>query len=236
MIVDEGGINMVDDWDENQNSTVNPDPTTGVSQFTYPPVADPDCDGVGMTDRGEVHLNHGSDTISPGRYEEITVNPAASLTMEPGLYCITDGDFDISGDLTAIAVHIYMGPASGEFNTNAGATITLVAAREEPTWTCDDPAPATPDICDQAGLLLHVDELNTNTIHINGGADTTFIGTFLAPSARIVINGGSETTGEFSSQIIGDTVEIEGNADVNIVYDPDLNYTPPIPPQVWLAE
>jgi hypothetical protein len=236
VIVDAGGINMVDDWDQNAGATVSPAPTTGVQQITWPTVPDPDCDGPGMTDFGDYSLNNGSETISPGRYDSIVVNPSASVTMEAGLYCIMSDDFDISGELSGTGVHIYMGPTAGAFSTNSSATINLSAPDDGNCFVPATTSPPTPDVCDQNGLLLHVDEINTEEVRINGGASTTYIGTFFAPSAPININGGSGTSGVFNSQIIGATVQVQGNADILINYIPEQNYDAPIPPQIWLAE
>jgi len=235
VVVTGGGIDMVDDWDQNQNATVWPAATPNVAPITWLNVPAPDCNGSGMADQGAYSLTNGSDTIWPGRYDGISVNPAASLTMKSGLYCLTGGDFDIQGDLTGLGVTIYIGPLAGTFETNSASNILLAAATDV---TCVLPtyaSPATPDICDQVGLLVHVDRLNTNEVRINGGASTIFTGTFFAPSADITINGGSSTFA-LSSQIIGATVAIEGSGDVTIEYDPSQNYIMNVPPQIWLAE
>jgi hypothetical protein len=232
--VEDGEVLMVEDWNSTGGGTVSPEPITGVDPIDYPPIPDPPCDGVGMTDKGDVDVtNNNGEIIGPGRYDDISVNPGGYLTMTAGLYCIMGGNFSIGGSVYGIAVHIYMGPDAGSFETNAGSQIELRAATEA---NCSAPAPTTPDVCDQAWLLLHVDEENTNLITINGGADTTYVGTILAPGAQININGGSATGGIIQSQIIGAVVEVQGTADIIIEYDPAQNYVPPLPPRVWLAE
>ncbi len=87
---------------------------------------------------------------------------------------------------------------------------------------------------DQYGMLLFQD--NSNTVHLNGGANTDYQGTIYAPYSYVDINGGSGTSGIFKSQVIGDTVQMNGNGDLTIAYFPDQNYKAPIPPKVWLAE
>lgn len=224
-----GGVNIVGGYQDNGGGgSISPAPTTGVSPLDpIPEVPPPPCDDPGVQNRGSYSLNGGSDTIEPGRYSGIEIRANGLLNMLPGLYCLT-GDFSAqSGILNGGGVLIYL--QSGSFLTNAGAGNMLRAP------TLGSCATTTPELCDFAGLLVYVDPANGSDVRIAGNADTEFTGTVFAPSSECTITGDSGNVG-LSSQVMCDTVKIDGNATITLNYDPGDNVQVRRPPEVQLAE
>jgi hypothetical protein len=88
---------------------------------------------------------------------------------------------------------------------------------------------------DYEGLLFYMPPSNSSAIRINGNATCEMTGTILAVSSPITVNGNNWTNG-LNSQIIGDTVRLEGNGNMVINYDPDDQYNPPDPSSIMLTK
>ena len=76
---------------------------------------------------------------------------------------------------------------------------------------------------------------NRNKVVLNGGSGSVIKGTILAPAAAIHINGNDSSSG-FHSQIIGYTIDVNGNSNIVIVYKDDQNYNTLTMPEVQLSE
>jgi hypothetical protein len=88
---------------------------------------------------------------------------------------------------------------------------------------------------DYEGLLFYMPPSNSSEIRINGNASCEMTGTILAVSSPITVNGNNWTNG-LNSQIIGDTVRLEGNGNMVINYNPDDQYNPPDPSAIMLTK
>ncbi len=214
------GIEVVGTFDMGGSGAVNPSPIEHApKQRIRPMMGTPDCSALG--DYGSMKINSaGAHTIFPGRYEEITVLAGADVTMAPGMYCVygNKGFTSNGGSITGTDVFIYM--EDGGFDLGGNTLVDLSAV--EPHNTLVDPSNN-----DWAGMLLYVDPTNTNPIKITGASNTQYTGTIYAPSSPVTLEGGGTTMG-INAQIIGDSVIITGNAELNLAYDESkLFFLPP---------
>lgn len=214
------GIEVVGTFDMGGSGAVSPAPIEGVDSYHIRPMmGTPDCSA--LWDYGAMKINSaGAHTIFPGRYSEITVLANADVTMNPGMYCVygNKGFTSSGGSITGVDVFIYM--EDGGFNLG-GNTLVNLSAVEPPNSLVD------PSHNDWAGMLLYVDPNNTNPITINGGSNTLYAGSIYAPSSQVTLEGGGTEIG-INAQIIGETVKITGNAELNITYDESkLFFLPP---------
>jgi hypothetical protein len=72
-------------------------------------------------------------------------------------------------------------------------------------------------------------------VTINGTSNSSFTGTILAPKSHCELNGTGLGDG-FKSQIICDTIDVTGTADLKLVYDSEENYQPRVPATVELTQ
>jgi Flp pilus assembly protein TadG len=154
-------------------------------------------------------------TMSPGKWDE-DFPPVGVTFLEGGAYCLKKG-INITGDLEGSNV-VFM-VEDGDVHFNNEAKIVLDA----------------PNNGDFAGLLLYVPMDNPNKVVLNAGVDSNIRGTILAPASAIHINGNDSKAG-FKSQIIGYTIDVNGNSNVIINYKDELNYNTLTMPEVQLSE
>ena len=114
-------------------------------------LAEPDCSGL----PNRTVPNSGNATLEPGKYNKIKWT-GGILTMNPGLYCITDSQgMDISGgELSGDGVTIFLEDGGVTISGNV-SPVDLRAPEESP-----DPSPAVP------GILFYLANGNSNTISI----------------------------------------------------------------------
>jgi len=178
-------------------------------------VSPPDCSG--LTARTAPH--GGNKTITPGKYEKIMWT-GGTLTLNPGLYCITKSQgFNVTGgSLIANGVTIYL-EAGGMSVSGHMDAVSLQAPAESP-----DPSPAIP------GMLVFMAEGNTSTIQLSGDSTSSYIGTIYAPDGTIKLIGNTDVTGgdvTFNTQLIGYNVHISGDATIDINFlDEELTEKP----------
>jgi hypothetical protein len=82
-------------------------------------------------------------------------------------------------------------------------------------------------------MLLYVDPNNTNPITITGASNTVYTGTIYAPSSQVTLEGGGTSIG-INAQVIGESVKISGNAELNLTYDESKNFF--LPPAIDLVK
>lgn len=164
---------------------------------------------------GTAGTTNGS-VASPGRYDS-SFPPNGVSTLEPGIYCLTDG-LSIQSDLSGTDVVFQI--VSGGVSMNGNADIALTGR----------------SIAGHVGrLLIYLPPTNTSTVRINGSSDSGFTGTILAPKAHCQLNGTGNGDG-FNSQIICDTIDVTGTADLELTYDASENYQPLVPATVELTQ
>jgi hypothetical protein len=86
-----------------------------------------------------------------------------------------------------------------------------------------------------AGLLIYLPMENNSKVVLNAGSGSDIKGTILAPASPILIKGNYSKQG-FHSQIIGYTIEADGNSNVVIVYNDEQNFDSMTMPEVQLSE
>ena len=175
-------------------------------------VAEPDCSGL----PNRTVPNSGDATLEPGKYNKIKWT-GGILTMNPGLYCITDSQgMDISGgELSGDGVTIFLEDGGVTINGNV-SPVDLRAPEESP-----DPSPAVP------GILFYLANGNSNTISITGNSTSFFLGTVYAPDGDLFFSGISGTNPTFNTQLIGNNVEVSGGATIDINFNDDENFEQP---------
>jgi hypothetical protein len=162
-------------------------------------------------------------TLQPGNYpggnsawRNQTFPPQGVTELAPGAYCITGG-VSFNSDISGTGVTLFV--EEGSLSMNGNAQIMLYAPVDGP-W---------------ARLLIFLPPENRATVAINGNAASELVGTILAPSSNIRINGTGSPAG-LDTQIIGDTITISGDSDMKINYNDAQNYDIEIPPTVELRE
>lgn len=200
------GIHYVDTYCESGNPNVSPapvqDPIT-IPRVTVPP---PDCTLV--PDQGS---STSGGTINPGRYSLIKM-ASGSLTMNPGLYCLS-GNFTITGGTTqGTNITIYI--TSGDFSGKGSAEINLSAP------TVESP-PA------MKGMLIFLADGNTGTVTVSGSSTSTFTGTVYAPDGTVIIGGNSSLIPTYNTQIVANEMKVSGSVDMEINFEGANHYQMP---------
>jgi hypothetical protein len=147
-------------------------------------------------------------TISPGTYcGGIQVNSGAVLTLNPGIYYITGGPFQVNGGATVQGTGVTLvftsttGSNYATASINGGATVNLTAPSSGPT----------------AGIVMFGDRnMPTGTAFtLNGGSTQYFGGAIYLPKAALSFAGGSGSTTS-CTQIVADTITFTGNANLSL--------------------
>ncbi len=75
------------------------------------------------------------------------------------------------------------------------------------------------------GLLIYMPPSNPGTITLTGTLDSWFRGTVYAPTGDINIGGTSDIN--YATELVGNSVYVNGTAIINITDDASVNYTRP---------
>jgi hypothetical protein len=188
---------------------------TGVDPQAFPYVPTPDCSG--LPTGYAVDDGAGTTIFHPGIwYGNIQITSAAShQVFLPGLYCLKK-DFKITNaNLTAHDVTFYLN--TGSFTVNGG-TIDMVAPRH---GEADDGTNSWD------GMLFYVGDGDWT---VSGNSGTYMEGTVYAPGSN---HGecaleGSGMTDAYNLQLVCDTIKLEGGAGLNIDFNNDNAYEPPV--------
>jgi hypothetical protein len=204
--VENGDINYAGEIDVPH---MNFDPVPGSVPHPLPPgsydVPAPNCSAPGVHNMANITLN-GNDI----------------MILDPGLYCI-DGDINITGgkiknnpDLDG-GVTFYL--ATGSVSISGNAEVILNSPPTTP-----DPSPAL------GGLLFYVAE---GDIDLEGNNDSQYLGVVYAPNGTIKAHGANGTTPTFNTQFIGWNVDVSGNANIDINFDAQEQYSRPTSIELW---
>jgi hypothetical protein len=211
-INDQHYINVVGTASIQKPRLLTPGVTVGVVPFTYPPPFF--MPKVGCGDKmAEVSPDGGS--MTPGSWDE-AFPPPGVYHLDAGIYCLNDGIMiteDLEGSNVVLKVE------DGDVHFTGGADIVLNA----------------PNSGEFKGLLIYVPMDNKNKVVLNGGSGSNIKGTILAPASEIHINGNDSSTG-FHSQIIGYTIDVNGNSNIVIIYKDDQNFNTLTMPELQLSE
>jgi Flp pilus assembly protein TadG len=219
-------INVVDtSHPAGGEGTILPWPVNaGVEAISSDPLGDLEAPNCGPS-QGAAPDNG---SIGPGSYTHINAKNG-TLTLQPGLYCITDADIhavDIqsSGVLAGTGVMIYlqsggMSIQQGIMNLKAPSTTYNPTCASVLPWE----APNT-SVCHYLGIVFYMDRNNPNDIALAGHAGWNIEGTIYAPSAEVELEGNGDWS--VTGQILSDTFAAGGNGDVQVFFNPDLIYIP----------
>lgn len=160
-------------------------------------------------------------TLTPGVYEHITVEAGATLTLEEGVYVVTDftaedpgfrvlADGRVEGDGATIylACADYPEPCDGDAGTRF---------RLDPGSDFDVSPPADGEV--YAGLSVFADQGNTRSQQLRG--DVTLAGAVYAASARLVVFPTADV--QVDSLVVVDRLTAASPFPLRVTYDPSLD-------------
>lgn len=186
---------------DDYSGLINPQPVATNKQIIIDPLPKPECDPK---------LNPGKakgGVMEPGNHAGSDFT--GTITLNPGLYCI-NSEVKLSGhdNISGTDVTLYFIRGGLTFNGNA---VVNLSAPSSNSIKCEDDAVnnAVP------GLLMYVDPDNSSVIQINGTSANQFQGTIYAPSSLVKINGTSDSQ-TLKTQVIAKTIEISGNASLQM--------------------
>ena len=207
-VIQSTAINVVGGTTLNNNTTVNPTPTTGVSSVNDPfanvaaPTVNPGCDYSNTTfQSGDVV------TLSPGTYcNGIKASGNAQLTFKPGTYILNGGGLQVTSSFITLN-----GTGVTFYNTASGYSFAPITIAGNATINLS--APTSGDL---RGILMFQDRSITNSgaSAIGGGSTETFTGTVYLPTAPLDFAGGSSTT-SLTMALVVDQLNIVGNSYLN---------------------
>ena len=205
-------IQVVGGWKISKPSLLTPYPPIHTTGVPYPPPFY--MPKVNCSQGAEISLD--GTTMSPGSWGD-QFPPEGVSNLESGTYCLT-GDF-IMGSGSLSGSHVLFDMEGGQFHISGGVTLNLTAQ----------------DSGDNAGLLLYQPMENKKPVILNLSADSSFVGSVLAPGAEIRIKGSDSAAG-FHSQLVGYTINADGDSNVIIRYNEDENYKALYWPEVQFAK
>lgn len=173
---------------------------------------EPDCSKLDdRTDSGN--------SLQPGVYANgISIGGNADVTLAAGLYCLDD-DFRIqNGTTIGNGVTIYM--RSGGVTINGGDN-TLTAPLGNQWADGADPARYW------NGMLFFFSGSNDADLSIAGNAASEFSGTIYNYDGECSLTGTDESVA-FNTQVVCDTIEVSGTGYLDITYNPEEVYKPPV--------
>lgn len=211
-----------------KNATTCPDDGFGVGVCTLEP-------GVyygGLDVKSNVKV-----FLEPGMY--ILAGGGIKLSGDSSIEAVDDG----TGQPSRVTIFSTDGPGCPSIAVQCQGSVTFTAnqAFRVRATPGSDPAKFDPtcqtimpgyNLCQWAGLLLWQDGTASNPtapVKLGGQAETLISGTIYAPKADVEINGGTDTTGCsggtdescLAIQIISWTWKIDGNALIEMPYNPD---------------
>ena len=149
-----------------------------------------------------------STTIDPGVYcGGIDVTAGATLTLNPGIYYLDQGDLKAVGNATITGTGVtivFTSSTSSNFATasiSSNAIINLTAPTSGPT----------------AGIVLFGDRNMPvgTSFNLSGGGTQTFGGAIYLPKGALQFTGGFDS-GSGCTQIVADTISFAGNSTVTL--------------------
>jgi Flp pilus assembly protein TadG len=170
---------------------------------------EPDKSSMPTQSHKQVHFTSGLQILSPGLYRGgISVTSTGSLTLLPGIYYMDNGGFQFTGagSLSALGVMIYNDPGNG----NADA----ISVSGQGSIVMTPPATGI-----YSGLALFQRRDSTVPVTVSGGSGANITGTFYAAAANLTVSGGAGAA-NLGSQYISDTLNLQGDANMTISWNP----------------
>jgi hypothetical protein len=217
------------------NENITPVPIKAYTRLSDDMISAPTCPAktTGNTSSSKFY----SGTINPGWYTKgiEMQHSGGTLTLNPGLYCI-EGDFANNSQSTLIADGVTLVFYSGNIIINQndkGAVQMSACSNVDGCWTS-----GFEGFKAIQGLLIYINPSYQADVQINGGSTNSFTGTIFGPNANFQINGNTDTastTGfDFNTQIVGNYIKIDGNA--NLVMNLNSTSFVQVPPSLSLIK
>jgi hypothetical protein len=163
-------------------------------------------------------------TLNPGNYTG-AFPPGGQTLMTPGIYCIDAGNqgFSLSGQQTLTGDNVLIYMKSGNISWTSGGIRISAMQGVNP---------------DYDGLLVYLAQGNCSDVSIAGNGTSRFVGTILAPCSLVKLTGGSSTGNQniLENQIIADQIQLSGSNTLNINYNAQQQWQPPIPPAIEMTQ
>jgi Flp pilus assembly protein TadG len=209
-----GGYN----WGNNCNINLTVPENDDADQLTYSNYAayfprQPACNGTATFSGGSVSPQPGADG------SRIAFDNNANMEFEPGIYCITNNNINVNGEITGTNVTFYVPSPNFSLVFNGGGSLTASA---QTSGEYDGVLFYLAPQFDGNGNLIQ-----TQDMQLLGNGNGDIVGTIIAPSATVIMRGNSGSV--FNTQIIAYDVESNGDSDVEITYNPDDNYQATLP-------
>jgi hypothetical protein len=178
---------------------------------------------------GEYKYTTGTAELWPGRYCDTLEVNGAVVTLNPGVYVIEDGLKVTGGTFTS--------DANGDGDLDPGEEVLLYNTC--PTSPCKGSQPGDIEISgnaitsvkghpDYENIVIWVDRTagDGSQVKLVGGAAEGLTGRIYAITAKVDISGAQGIELTLNMSIVADTIELHGDATLNIPFDPLL--APPI--------
>ena len=219
-IQDESPITVVGGADIQKPKLITPYAVqTGAVPIAYPPAIQMPKIGCGNKVAAVDVDDLTGSTMTPGSWGGDEVFPPVGVThLKSGIYCIS-GDVVIKGGTALTGDGVLLIMEDGEFLVDGKAQVSLSAPKNGTA----------------KGLLIYMPIQNKGRIALNGDAESSFRGTILAPGGDIRLNGIGGDQG-YHSQIIGYTIEVDGQGKIPIKYRDEDNYDAYKMPEVLLSQ
>jgi hypothetical protein len=216
-VQDESPITVVGGADIQKTKLITPSPVqTGAVPIAYPPAIKMPKIGCGNK---VATVDELTESISAGEWDGDEVFPPEGVHhLNSGIYCIS-GDVFINAGTTLTGTGVLLIMENGEFLVNGGAKVSLSAPKNGTA----------------KGLLIYMPIKNKGRIALNGDLESSYRGTILAPGGDVRLNGMGSNMG-FHSQIIGYTIEVDGQSNIPIKYRDEDNYDAYKMPEVLLSQ
>jgi hypothetical protein len=199
---------------------------------------------------GHIDIPGGTWTFENGDYcftDGVNLHGNVNIIANNANFRITSGEFFSTAngtfECTNLLVHIDGGSGirftgSTVFTCNG---VTFFASTGSLTWNgAVGSTLIAPSTGDYANLLIYFPSTNPSALTISGNSDSTLQGSIIAAASPIAILGNSTSVAgnplQLSSQIIGDTVDIGGNGNIVINYEPGLQFSLSDPHAISLTE
>ena len=155
--------------------------------------------------------------LLPGTYTDITIG--CNTTFNPGVYIIS-GVLDFGENWTVQGSNVmlvFTGETDEQWKLNAKSVVNFTGITYDQLVNDYSVAAADAEILD--GMIIY-DPNSTQTIRINGGADTIFDGVLYMPKRKAKFNGNSTVSGTCLMLAVG-TIELTGRNTIESLCVPE---------------
>lgn len=203
------------DWRGACNPVIDNPIVDDADQLTYTDYSaffprQPACDGTAFLSGGQWHPQVGVDGST------VSFLSNADMDFAPGLYCVTNDNINVHGEITGVNVTFYMPSSNFSMVFNGGGSFGAPAS--------------APTSGEYEGVLIYLapqfdgngNLIQTQDLQLLGNGNGDIVGTIISPSASVIMRGNSGS--DFNTQIIAYDVTSNGTSDVTITYNPDDNY------------